>query len=109
MLNNQTVLALSWMIFQSPAFWDLFDHSQPARGCPHWHPPQIHALHLSREAWYRRPTVELFRGREKAEMTRAVFEGTVSLRLPSGKLTVCDIEHGPVEIVDLPIKNGGFL
>ena len=22
--------------------------------------------------------------------------------LPSGKLTVCDIENGPVEIVDLP-------
>ena len=25
--------------------------------------------------------------------------------LPSGKLTVCDIENGPVEIVDLPSHN----
>ena len=24
-----------------------------------------------------------------------------------GELTVCDIEHGPVEIVDFPVKNGG--
>ena len=27
-------------------------------------------------------------------------------KLASGKLTVCDIENGPL-IVDLPIKNGG--
>jgi len=26
----------------------------------------------------------------------------------SGKLTVCDIENGPVEIVDLPIENSDF-
>ena len=29
-------------------------------------------------------------------------------RFPSSKLTVCDIEHGPVEIVDLPIENSDF-
>ena len=28
--------------------------------------------------------------------------------LPSCKLTVCDIENGPVEIVDLPFKHGDF-
>ena len=28
--------------------------------------------------------------------------------LPSGNLTVCDIESGPVEIVDLLIENGDF-
>ena len=28
--------------------------------------------------------------------------------LPSGKLTVCDIENGPVEIVDLPTKKCDF-
>ena len=27
--------------------------------------------------------------------------------LPSDKLTVCELENGPVEIVDIPIKNGG--
>ena len=27
--------------------------------------------------------------------------------LPSGKLTVCDIKNGPVEIVDVPTKHGG--
>ena len=25
--------------------------------------------------------------------------------MPSGKLTVCELEHGPVEIVDLPIDS----
>ena len=40
-------------------------------------------------------------------MTCAVFEGIVSLRLPSGKHSQFAIEHGPVEIVDLPIENGG--
>ena len=29
-------------------------------------------------------------------------------RLPSGKLTVCELENGPVEIVDFPIENGHF-
>ena len=28
-------------------------------------------------------------------------------KIASGKLTVCDIENGPVEIVDLLMKNGG--
>ena len=28
--------------------------------------------------------------------------------IPSGKLTVCELENGPVEIVDLPIKNSDF-
>ena len=28
--------------------------------------------------------------------------------VPSGKLTVCELENGPVEIVDLPIRNGDF-
>ena len=27
--------------------------------------------------------------------------------LPPGKLTVCKLENGPVEIVDFPIENGG--
>ena len=25
--------------------------------------------------------------------------------IPSGKLTVCELEHGPVEIVDFPINS----
>jgi hypothetical protein len=25
-----------------------------------------------------------------------------------GKLTVCELEHGPVEIVDFPIQHGDF-
>ena len=29
-------------------------------------------------------------------------------KCPSGKLTVCELENGPVEIVDLPINNGKF-
>ena len=28
--------------------------------------------------------------------------------LPSGKLTVCELENGPVEIGSFPIKNGDF-
>ena len=28
-------------------------------------------------------------------------------RLPSGKITVYELENDPVEIVDLPIENGG--
>jgi len=28
--------------------------------------------------------------------------------LPSGKQTVCEVENGPVEIVDLPINHGNF-
>ena len=27
--------------------------------------------------------------------------------IPSGKLTVCDIEHGQLKCVDLPIANDG--
>ena len=27
--------------------------------------------------------------------------------IPSGKVTVRELEHGPFEIVDFPIKNGG--
>ena len=29
--------------------------------------------------------------------------------VPSGKQTVCELENGPVEIVDFPIENGDFL
>ena len=32
----------------------------------------------------------------------------ISFWLPSGKLTVCDIENDHLEIVDLPMKNGDF-
>jgi hypothetical protein len=34
---------------------------------------------------------------------------TISPLLPSGKLTVCELENGPIEIVDLiyPLKHGG--
>jgi hypothetical protein len=28
--------------------------------------------------------------------------------IPSGKLTVCELEHDPVEIVDLAMKNDDF-
>ena len=28
--------------------------------------------------------------------------------IPSGKPTVCELENGPVEIVDLPIENCDF-
>jgi hypothetical protein len=30
-------------------------------------------------------------------------------KLASGKLTVCELEHGHIEIVDFPMKNGGSL
>ena len=32
----------------------------------------------------------------------------INQKLPSGKLPVCELENGPVEIVDVPILNGGF-
>jgi hypothetical protein len=35
----------------------------------------------------------------------AIYTKSGAHWLPSGKQTVCNIEHGPVEIVDLPIKN----
>ena len=36
------------------------------------------------------------------------MNGIQGYSIPSGKLTVCELENGPVEIVDLPIKNGDF-
>ena len=32
----------------------------------------------------------------------------INFWIPSGKLTVCDIENDHLEIVDLPMKNGDF-
>ena len=29
--------------------------------------------------------------------------------IPSGKLTLCELENGPVEIVSFPIENGDFI
>ena len=37
----------------------------------------------------------------------AIFHGYWK-GIPSGKLTVCELEHGPVEIVAFPIQNGVF-
>ena len=33
-----------------------------------------------------------------------MWVGSPSPGLPSGKLTVCELEHGPVEIVDFPLR-----
>ena len=33
---------------------------------------------------------------------------TSATSIASGRLTVRELEHGPVEIVDLPIKHGDF-
>ena len=37
-----------------------------------------------------------------------ITSGKDPLDIPSGNLLHIAIEHGPVEIVDLPIENGGF-
>jgi hypothetical protein len=29
--------------------------------------------------------------------------------LPSGNLTVCELEHTPIPFFDLPVQNGDFL
>ena len=37
----------------------------------------------------------------------SIYHGFMMI-IPSGKLTVCELEHDHLNVVDLPIENGNF-
>ena len=48
------------------------------------------------------------RSAQKALVHPKKMVGTgIIIHYQSGELTVCELENGPVEIVDFPMKNGG--
>ena len=64
-----------------------------------------HIMEIGKSTWYPHDVGEITKKMSERVMCQ---KKNINRTVPSGKLTVCELENGPVDIVDLPMNNCDF-